>query len=510
MRMYDEGRLKEQYDIGLVYRSNHNYGANMTHYALCSFLKSKGYSVLMIDLFKNSCLSLPIDRDDPFELYLKNPYSYLADIIEPENEWDYIELNNICSIFLVGSDQLWRNYFLTSTNYYSTLDWTDDNKYRISYATSFGSEIFEGNSKETAELAERLERFQYISVREQSGVDICKNIFGRTATCVIDPVFLCDKSVYVSLMDSVVNSRVPRRAYLGEYILDMDEYKVKIAKKVMKEIKSNNYALIGDAMVKFDPLDGARVEEWLEMIYKSEFLVTDSFHGTCFAIIFHKQFITIFEKKNHRGYTRIESLLGMLGLKERLINAENECNLLEIVNRKIDYQNVDIRINAYKYESIEWFENALKEMQENYISADKSEMSKYALNLLHKKENYEIKKKKLHESLSKCAGKSERFIIWGTGSCFARIIRLVTEIIDVDTVIDSDRNKWGKIYLNKIICKSPEVLMNEKDVVVLVLVEKEELISEICKTLGEYGISKIITYSQIFEAYDKAEIGDKK
>ena len=345
-----ENEHKYTYDIGLVYRSNHNYGANLTHYSLYYFLCSQGYSVLMIDLPWDSKFSLPIDRPDPFELYQSCPYSQDSIAYPIKHRWDLPKLNRLCKFFIVGSDQLWRRYFVVNTNYFSTLDWVDDDKYKISYATSFGVDQYEGNQEEKENVGKRLSRIQRISVREKSGVKIVKELTGKEAQWVVDPVFICDKKCFAELAQKG-RKRMPLNKYVAAYLLDRDAFKneciysTKISQNICESV------LIEDAMVthvysdvdELNPIQNATVEEWLAMIGNCEYFITDSFHGICFAIMYKKQFVVIISNDSHRGYARIESLLQRLGLENRIVKTIQDIRNNDIWDERIDYRGVDTK-----------------------------------------------------------------------------------------------------------------------------------------------------------------------
>jgi len=216
---------------------------------------------------------------------------------------------------VVGSDQVWRLRYINDKYYKSFfLDFVDDEVKKIAYAASFGKDYWEGKGDE-AEIGKLLERFDYISVREESGIDICKNTFGVTKDVhhVLDPTMLWSKEFYMSLMPS---NSFNKKISLLTYVLDEADDKKKIISSCMKEreVSSDNvFHLKGFG----DKGKYYTVPEWLEAFSKADFIITDSFHGVVFSIIFNKQFVAIANK--NRGLDRFISLLGLFNLKDRLI-----------------------------------------------------------------------------------------------------------------------------------------------------------------------------------------------
>ena len=97
------------------------------------------------------------------------------------------------------------------------------------------------------------------------------------------------------------------------------------------------------------------VEEWLEGFISSEFIVTDSFHGTIFSILFNKQFITVGNKE--RGMSRFESIISLFGLEDRLVL--NKKDLKKTLNKKINYDLVNTKLEKWREHSLLFLKNSL-------------------------------------------------------------------------------------------------------------------------------------------------------
>lgn len=315
--------MEKKYDVGIYgLWYGRNYGSIITYYALDNVVKSLGYSTVMI---KN-----PLGREGIDLTKLPRSHSLIfADKhykITPLFGIDNMHnLNSICDRFLLGSDQMW-NYHL-SRPYKQTyfFDFVDDTKIKVAYATSFGKEKYLGPEEERILTKKNLHRFDAISVRDDFSKTICENDFGVLATITLDPVFVCEKEKYEELIDTV-SLRLDEE-FIFAYILDpnpeignsLQTISEETGKKIViifnegSDKKKTKEALnvSGDDFIFL--LD-ATVEEWLYCFKNAKFVITDSFHGCCFSIIFGKTFIV--RKNMGRGGRRFDFLIGSLGLQD--------------------------------------------------------------------------------------------------------------------------------------------------------------------------------------------------
>lgn len=487
--------------IGFVFRSNHNFGANLTHYALFHVLTERGFFAYMIDLPSDSRLSLPVDSPNYYDLFVDNPYANdNCEVVLTSHKWELLKLNNCCDAFIVGSDQLWRHYFLEASDYYSTLDWVENNKYKISYATSFGTNCYEGDNNKQEILARKLSRFDAISVREKSGLDILDSLGGITGVNVIDPVFLCAKDVYIKLIEkSKLNTTNCK--YVFAYFLDFSNEKLDFSNKFINVLRIPKLKYVADAMKKFELSDNnetdfyadVKVEDWLRLINDSQYVLTDSFHGLCFCIILKKNFYVFTNKEHSRGYARIEDILGKLGLKARIIDPENvnSINMQNIIGKEIDYYNVYEKLNVLIADSYFWLESKLNDIKIGTGPAQFN-TSKYGENdeidrLKDKKLNYETVINRIKTKYSDFI--NMKIVPWGAGNRFRSNIRLLKEIFDIESVIDSSKEKIGKVYLNSIECISlSEAKRRNDEFAVLITIENKEVIETIRQELNNNNI----------------------
>lgn len=242
---------------------------------------------------------------------------------------------------IVGSDQVWRQgYSPHITDYFLSFLPEDCDTKRIAYAASFGTSQCDISSQYLNECIKALHRFNAVSVRENTGKEILKSLFMTDAPVVPDPTLLLSKEDYEILIDKKEKDIHPGMTY---YILDEEEDKMQIVDDASKSLglPRTRLSLVpqgGTADHGQLKLDSP--SHWLSSIAYADFIVTDSFHGCVFSIIFNKPFIAIANKD--RGLDRFHTLLNRLGLENRLVFSfkeyqEKEEQLLT----GIDYANVN-------------------------------------------------------------------------------------------------------------------------------------------------------------------------
>ena len=208
---------------------------------------------------------------------------------------------NPCDCIIVGSDQVWRPlYNYNIKDMFLDFCKKEKNLKRIAYAASFGVDSWEYTSKQTRVCSKLAKKFEAISVREESGVKLCKEHLGVDATWVLDPTLLLTKEDYLPICENVP---VSNEKYLAVYVLDETE-------EVMATYKKEAIArrLVVEK-IHAESRSTLTVPEWLAMFRDASYVVTDSFHGTVFSIIFGKEFKCIYNKG--RGAARFESLMNL-------------------------------------------------------------------------------------------------------------------------------------------------------------------------------------------------------
>lgn len=333
-----------------------NYGSHLTYYALYKVLKKRGYNVLMVGCPADASYKT---TGKP-EYFYQIPYGDTEMCKQFPNKIAMRELNRMAKTFIVGSDQLWYPALYRYFGKFAYLDFIFDNKKKISYATSFGKSNWVGSEAELQLYASYLRRFDFVSVRESSGVSICENVFGVKAEWMLDPVFLCDSSVYSQLADKspFVTSSVP---YIAAYILDCDDCK---AERIANFSYSLNceYQILKDPNLpikikkKWNQVTNFCVEDWLKWIRDSNYVITDSFHGMCVALMLRKKIIVV--KNERRGIARFDDYGKMLGISNIMVSSFNDLKMemFDLIN----YEKIDSIVDVERQKSLEWLYYAIE------------------------------------------------------------------------------------------------------------------------------------------------------
>lgn len=262
---------------------------------------------------------------------------------------------------LVGSDQTWRpQYSPNIDNYF--LDFLGDSIIkRIAYASSFGVDQWEFTDEQTSRCASLAKQFHAISVREKTGVELCKKHLGVEAYHVLDPTLLLLKESYEELY---LDKEIPERQGIYTYILDQTGWKNQVVETARQRLGMNLYKnqpkLSMSLMSSRDLNDYSMpsVEGWVKGFADADFVITDSFHGTVFSIIFNKPFISLINPE--RGASRFYSLADELGLTSRLLSEFNEGAVESLLSVGIDYPEVKNKLADLCNKSQQFIDQCLR------------------------------------------------------------------------------------------------------------------------------------------------------
>ena len=266
--------------------------------------------------------------------------------------------------YVVGSDQIWRICNVRGADYNYFLDFTKgQNVKRVAYAASFGVDYWDDDrdaSETISEIRPYINQFDGVSVREDSGVGLCKSLFGVDALHVLDPTLLLSKEDYISNLGLKIK---PKR-YIAVYILDMDKDKQDIIDKIssildlpVRYINKGCFAKIASRSNALDELLKPGVKSWLTALGESAFVITDSFHGMAFSINFEKQFVAIGNVR--RGLTRFTSLLDLFGLGNQLVLQAKDIDKFDEIKNSINYSKVNIVRQKMIDKSVEFLKRNL-------------------------------------------------------------------------------------------------------------------------------------------------------
>lgn len=342
--------------IGILTLPLHtNYGGILQAYALQTILERMGHEVLIIE--KKRYFPILSEWKKPLvytyrflKKYLVDPTTIVRKEVITKEEYpiisqytqqfikqyihtfqvDYVECidSTYFDAIVVGSDQIWRpQYFkytvspnLSNAFLHFTKGW---NIKRIAYAASFGVDIWEFPSEWDSEFETCAQMFNGISVREKSGVFLCKEHLNVDATHVLDPTMLLTLDDYRQLIDVVQQPH--SRGNLLCYILDPNEKTNIIINQISHEKRLKPFYITAerkDRTLNLEQRVSEPVEAWIKGFIDAEFVITDSFHACIFSILFKKPFVAI--GNTTRGMSRFSSLLATFDLCRNLLTDISE------------------------------------------------------------------------------------------------------------------------------------------------------------------------------------------
>lgn len=365
--------------IGIITITNErNYGNKLQNYALLKSLEKLGFEVETINKIfnKEKKLSLAFykiktiirdilninertgicKRKKKFAKFDKE-YLNLSKYWTYKNQYEN-GIDEAFDYFVCGSDQIWNPIFETclndikcSTAYFAS------NEKRIAYAASFG--ISELPSEHTKLYKNLLKDMKSISVREESGAKIIKDILGKDVPVVLDPTLLLTKEEW-SNFEKKPKAKFPKKYivtyFLGNVNNEIEHYIQEVSKKYNLPIVELNNEWLWDKDIKnldyfsFDPT------EFVYTISHSEILFTDSFHGSVFATIFDKPF-RVFKREGNSPdmWSRMETLINIID-DDNIVGDCKE-NLDNVIGKRARYNKV--RIETQKEDSIEYLKRTL-------------------------------------------------------------------------------------------------------------------------------------------------------
>lgn len=356
-------------NIGIVTQPlMHNIGGILQNFALQNVLRSFGHNPVTLDfinpdfglfskgktILKNTAISLlntligskfrthPVSNKRSNEIIdFISRYITTTKTLRSYNGADIHDFDCI----IVGSDQVWRPIYNNEIEN-MFLAFIPNNIKKISYAASLGGSYWEFTPYQTSKIKNLLARFDAISVREQSAVELLHDNIDIQATKVLDPTILISPEIYMSAINDYP---VPKREYIGAYFLDRHKNEHKMLSQISK---SANHP------IKMFDLSKTDIKAWLAMYRDASCIITDSFHSTVFALLFGKSFVVM--TNNTRGTSRIYDLLEPLGLSNRIFtDTANPALIPTLLNDNIDWDKVNTFINKEKNKSLQWLSRAL-------------------------------------------------------------------------------------------------------------------------------------------------------
>ena len=338
-----------------------NYGAEMQTYSTVRILEELGHDVEVISFYLSDLQAKTIKHKAiqliskltketyKFRRFWKNRipsskrYKTLKSILDNPPESD---------VYIVGSDQVWNPEITKDALALFLLELGNRNIRRIAYASSFGRINWSNDNDFCQRIVQTLSTFHSVSVRESSSVEMLNKKCGIQSENVLDPTLL------FAGYPELIGKNTKENGTLAYYPLidnpKMEKLCYLIAKqRGLKCININNKKYLYRKIVWNRP----STEEWIRSIAKSSFVITPSFHGLAFSLIYKKQFIIVAE--DFKRTTRITDLLEQLGLRDRFFTNVDDVLKSNVLNTPIDYTIVSNKLEKLRNKSIDFLRSSL-------------------------------------------------------------------------------------------------------------------------------------------------------
>ena len=354
-----------------------NYGAILTCYGVQCLTEKLGKNAKVINYigYPKSVNCKKFKKSFSYKFAKK----YLNLTNEVKTYDDFYKLNKNCETFITGSDQVFRkscakgvlNDKLNWTIFF--LDFVRSNKRKLSYSASFGMSEISGTSYDLEKINFYLSQFDDISIREDRGVELLKENFNINSTQVLDGVF----HIPLGLLEKITEEYSSNEEYIGVFTLPYFKNK-EWYKNVLTEISKK----LNLPIKEFDWDYTTPVENWLAFIKNSKFMITDSYHGTLFSIIFNRPFIQI--KNAPRVQSRFDTIFRILEIRNKTVSeADIEVNYDELL-KSFDWNFINNKIKEEREKAENWMKEAFeKDIKEKPIYPNFIEN-----NILEKQENF--------------------------------------------------------------------------------------------------------------------------
>lgn len=369
----------------ITFHNTSNFGATLQCCALSRYLRMQGHNVEIINYLPQYVLDkksvykelkkvggsgnkaralikgiaylsysgLLKKRDDKFEAFIQR------NLTLTKRYGDYDSLLHdppVADYYICGSDQIW-NPVLTGKKLDKAFFLQFAQGPRAAYGASIGELDVDAYAPELRTLTDS---FSGISVREQSAAERLKNTLGKYVEVVLDCTLLLSKDDYRSMEENVETGS---KSYLLLYNIQNSAVSVSLAKKIAGE---RGLAIVDMSPNPFAKVEGAKKiidagpGEFLSYIRHADYVVTNSFHGTVFSIIYGKPFFTIPHKTRS---DRTADLLKSLHLEERLVTDPNRVKDCEIDYKKVYAELSELRSRSFGYLDKILVQNGPKEIR---------------------------------------------------------------------------------------------------------------------------------------------------
>ena len=379
---------KKPFDVGIFgWWYNLNYGAVLTYFALNRAIKKLGKTVLMLgrsDL-ENNLTGIQMDfAREHYDILLGKKYHELT------------QYNDLVKNFVLGSDQVWNPDLEKYTGDQFFFSFSKPTKRKIAYAQSFGnySHVPDDFKNKYIKLVKSMDG---ISVREDYGISVLEEDFDYKTEQVCDPVFLLSPDDYNELIDEAsINIDEP---YILCFILDPTPEKIEVIRKAEDKLSKRIICLtdMEESEEKKDRfgrykdcvINDISIQNFIKLYSGATHVITDSFHGTCFSIIFNKPFVSLANYR--RGTGRFESLLRLFKLEDRLCLEYDKCNL-DLLD-ECNFSEANGIYSTISEHGLNWLSNHLNNNHTEQLIKDRDKEKAIEIDVIN--ENPEFRKLKI-------------------------------------------------------------------------------------------------------------------
>lgn len=328
-----KNKKKQIKKIGVIsVRHETNVGNNLIKYAMSIILKEFGYSPYIIGTHWNNMSISFINKTTNLVIINKNFSEIKKD--------DY-------DILMVNSDQTWRKF---DENFYDYgfLKFAENwNIKKFVYGASIGFDDWKLSYKDDQICKRLLKNFSGISIREEGSKKLIEDHFGIIPTVVLDPTLLIDKKYYLNIIKDYKNKMNMKKKYIFIYTVFYSKYIIDAINEACRIFNYDAYYFLLNKT--------SSTEDFIYYMVNSNAVLTNSFHGTVFSIIFNKPFITIYDKINAKE--RFSSLANLFGIQERMFENHQKINYEQLIKPlNIDYK----LLNKLKSKSINFIKKNLE------------------------------------------------------------------------------------------------------------------------------------------------------
>ena len=376
----------------ITFHSANNCGSMLQSYALQQQLDRLGFDNEIID-FANAAqkhmyalLRKPKNSHDVkydlaalayYSRFRTHYYDYRKFLSEKlrlssnsyENSNELAETNQLYGAFVAGSDQVW-NICCTDADDAYFLNFVDDEKIKIAYAPSFGSTKISDHPEKMDKYTKYLNRFDFLSIRENNGAAWIKEMTGRTAPVLIDPTMFLSKSDYMVLADE---EKPIDEKYIFYYAFNYADSVNEVVKKISESLHMPVYVMDAKGWVKNCKKFNFRLTKnsgpitFLNMLLNAELVLTTSFHGTVFSIIGEKKFCFLNSSMHNDRDDRTSTLLTMFNLMDHFVDCstiENNENFNRIICDEWDFNDAKSLLDAQRKKAVNYLSDAFNHEKE--------------------------------------------------------------------------------------------------------------------------------------------------